>query len=185
MKRYVKTLVKTLSIVFFLLSTISITATPSLKGNQRTKYNFNSQWLLKVGDIDGADKANYNDDSWTKITLPRAFNEDEAFKLAIDQHTDTISWYRKHFKLSAQDKGKKIFLEFEGIRFGGEFYLNGKSIGIHENGVMGFGFDISDDVFFGNKENVLAVRIDNSWKYTERATGTGYQWNNNNFNANY
>lgn len=185
MKQYVRTLPQILSVILFMLSVISSSAMPSLKGNQREKYNFNSQWLLKVGDVEGGQKVDLNDTSWGKITLPRAFNEDDAFKLPIEDHTTGIVWYRKHFKLSAKDKGKKIFLEFEGIRFGGEFYLNGKQIGIHENGVMAFGFDITDDVFFGNKENVLAVRIDNSWKYTERATGTTYQWNNINFNANY
>lgn len=172
-------------IVLLILSITSSSAIPLTKGNRRVKYNFNSQWVLKVGDMEGADKADFDDASWTKITLPRAFNEDDAFKVPIEDHTTNIVWYRKHFKLSPNDKGKKVFLEFEGIRFGGDFYLNGKPIAIHENGVMAFGIDISDDVVFGNKENVLAVRIDNSWKYAERATGTTYQWNNINFNANY
>ncbi|WP_082204192.1 glycoside hydrolase family 2 protein [Dysgonomonas sp. HGC4] len=172
-------------IVLLILSITSSSAIPLTKGNRRVKYNFNSQWILKVGDVEGADKADFDDASWTKIALPRAFNEDDAFKAPIEDHTTNIVWYRKHFKLSPSDKGKKVFLEFEGIRFGGDFYLNGKQIAIHENGVMAFGIDISDDVVFGNKENVLAVRIDNSWKYAERATGTTYQWNNINFNANY
>lgn len=154
------------------------------KGNQRTKYNFNSEWLFSVGDVEGAGQSAFNDKGWKKVTLPRAFNEDEAFNLPIDQHTDTIIWYRKHFKLPSGDKGKKIFLEFEGIRFGGEFFINGKSIGMHENGVMACGFDISDHINFG-KENVVAVRIDNSWRYREKETGSTYQWNDRNFNANY
>src|SRR5690606_2560442 len=33
--------------------------------------------------------------------------------------------------------------------------------------------------------NVIAVRIDNNWRYRERATNSTFQWNNNNFNANY
>lgn len=185
MKQHVKPFHLIMFVVLFSLSAVSSSAIPVFKGNQRTKYNFNSQWLVKVEDVKNGEKIDLNDSSWKKVTLPRAFNEDDAFKLAIEDHTTGVVWYRKHFKLSSKDKGKKIFLEFEGIRFGGEFYLNGKPIGIHENGVMGFGFDISDNVFFDNKENVLAVRIDNSWKYTERATGSTYQWNNINFNANY
>ncbi|MDL2241700.1 beta-galactosidase, partial [Bacteroidales bacterium OttesenSCG-928-L03] len=129
------------------------------KGNQRTKYNFNSAWKLSVGDKQGAEAVNYNDRDWQEVTLPHAFNEDEAFKVAIDHHTDTIVWYRKTFKLPASSKGKKVFLEFEGIRFGGEFYINGQSVGIHENGVMACGLDISEQAHFGGKENVLAVRI--------------------------
>lgn len=37
-------------------------------------------------------------------------------------------WYRKHFQLD-NIKNKKVFIEFEGIRQGGDFYLNGKYLG--------------------------------------------------------
>lgn len=164
---------------------IQASSISSGKSNQRAKYNFNSEWLLHVGDIPLARNNDFDDNAWEKITLPRAFNEDEAFKMAIDELTDTIAWYRKHFRLPKKDKGKKVFLEFEGIRFGGEFFVNGKSIGIHENGVMACGLDISDEVNFGEKENLIAVRIDNSWRYHEKATGSTFQWNDKNFNANY
>ena len=65
----------------------------------------------------------------------------------------------------------------------GEFYLNGKFIGRHENGITAFGFDITDLLVPG--ENVIAARIDNSWDYKEKATGSAFQWNDKNFNANY
>jgi hypothetical protein len=152
---------------------------------ERVKYNFNSGWRLQVGDDPEAQQPLYNDKRWKQVVLPCAFNEDEAFRVAIDEHTDTIVWYRKQFKLPAKSRGKKVFLEFEGIRFGGKFYVNGEYVGTHENGVMACGLDISDYVDFGGKDNVLAVRIDNSWRYKEEATGSTYQWNDRNFNANY
>src|SRR5215213_1369707 len=152
---------------------------------QRTKYNFNSDWKVFVGDAKEADAAGFADASWKKITLPYAWNEDEAFKNDIKDLSDSISWYRKYFKLPASAKGQKIFLEFEGIRQAGEFYLNGKSIGMSENGVMAFGFDITALAKFGDEENLLAARIDNDWNYKEKATGTKFQWEDKNFNANY
>lgn len=150
----------------------------------RERYNFNSEWLLKLGDIKGAENFKFEDKNWEKVTLPAAFNEDEAFKVSIIEHTDTIIWYRKHFRLPKNARNQKVFLEFEGIRFGGEFFLNGKSIGWSENGVMAFGFDITDLVNYDG-ENVVAARIDNSWRYKEHTTGSAYQWNDRNFNANY
>ena len=59
---------------------------------ERKKYNFNSEWLLKLGDITNGQKVKLKDADWKKITLPRAFNEDEAFKLAIRELTDTVMW---------------------------------------------------------------------------------------------
>ena len=150
----------------------------------REKYNFNSQWLLYVGDVPEAKNVNFQDKDWKKVTLPRPFNEDEAFKLDIHNLTDTIMWYRKHFRLPAEAKGKKVFVEFEGVRQGADFYINGQYLGLHENGAMAVGFDLTPYIKYGG-ENVMAVRVDNNWLYKERATDTKYQWSDRNFNANY
>lgn len=149
----------------------------------RTTYNFNSDWKFYIGETSGAETSAFDGKSWKNVTLPRAWNEDEAFKKDIKDLSTGIVWYRKHFKLPNDSAGKKVFLEFEGIRFAGEFYLNGKFIGRSENGVMAFGFDVSDLLVPG--ENIVAARIDNAWNYKEKATGSGYQWNDKNFNANY
>lgn len=155
----------------------------SFAQSQRTSYNFNPGWKLFVGDVKDAELSNFDDNAWKSITLPYAWNEDEAFKKSIEQLSTGIAWYRKHFTV-ADAKDRKVFLEFEGVRQAGEFYLNGKFIGRHENGVTAFGFDISDLIEAG-KDNVLAVRIDNAWNYREKATNSGYQWSDKNFNANY
>ena len=138
-----------------------------------------------LGDVKEASTPTFNDGSWKAVTLPYAWNEDEAFRKDIVDHTDSIAWYRKRFKLPGAAKGQKVFLEFEGIRQAGDFYLNGKYIGLHENGVMAFGFDVTDVAKFGDEENVIAARINNDWNYHEKATNTKYQWEDKNFNANY
>lgn len=171
------------SILLFLLAFVwtsqSVAAT-----NTRDKYNFNSDWLLHVGDTPEAKEIHFQDTDWKKVTLPRPFNEDEAFRLSIEQLTDTVMWYRKHFRLPADSKNKKVFIEFEGVRQGADFYINGKYIGLHENGAMAVGFDLTPYIKYG-QENVMAVRIDNDWNYKERSTNTKYQWSDRNFNANY
>lgn len=168
---------------FFLFIFCSLIAANLQAQNTRKTYNFNPGWKLFVGDNENASATDFDDQTWKSITLPHAWNEDEAFKKSIEQLSTGIAWYRKHFKV-ADSKDQKVFLEFEGIRQAGEFYLNGKFIGRHENGVTAFGFDISD-LIDPEKDNVLAVRIDNAWNYKEKATNSGYQWSDKNFNANY
>jgi len=175
-----------LTLCLYTLASLHLSAW-DFKDNQRVKYNFNSGWLLQIGDCKNGAlpvTAEYNDKSWKKITLPAAFNEDEAFRVSIAEHTDTVVWYRKHFRLPKSAEGQKIFLEFEGIRFGGEFFINGKSVGWHENGVMAFGFDITGLINYTG-ENIIAARIDNSWRYHEHTTGSTYEWNDRNFYANF
>lgn len=169
---------------FLWISLCLLVVISSIHAAGREKYNFNSGWKLKVGDIAQAESVSYSDTGWKSVTLPHAFNEDEAFKLNIKDLTDTIVWYRKHFHLPADAKGRKVFIEFEGARQGIDLYVNGHLVGQHENGVMAFGFDLTAFVKPG-KENVIAARIDNNWDYAEKATGVKYQWSNRNFNANY
>src|SRR5947209_667849 len=173
--------------VAFLVSLLSTTigfAQPPPQ-SVRMKFNFNPGWKVKVGDVPGAEATSFDDSGWKDVTTPYAWNESDAFRKSIQELSTGVAWYRKHFKIPESAAGKKIFLEFEGIRQAGEFYLNGKFIGRHENGVMAFGFDITNDVRRAPQENVLAVRIDNSWDYREKATNARYEWNDRNFYANY
>jgi len=151
----------------------------------RIKYNFNSGWRVLVGDAQGADQPEFDDSQWKRVTTPYAWNEDSAFRVSIHDLPVGVAWYRKTFRMPAGSARQKVFIEFEGIRQAGEVYLNGTFIGRHEDGVMAFGFDISETVKPAPAENVLAVRTDNRWDYKEKATGTPYHWNNNNFYANY
>lgn len=151
----------------------------------RDEYNFNPGWKVFVGDPAGAEAADFDDSSWKVVTLPYAWNEDDAFRLSIARLPTGVAWYRKQFRLPRGSEGRKVFLEFEGVRFGAEVWVNGQSVGIHENGVMAFGVDITDVVRANGEPNVIAVRTDSSWRYRERATGQTYQWNDRNFNVPY
>ena len=166
----------------FLLFGLGLMISSQVYSVNRVKYNFNSDWLLEVGDFPQAQQIDYQDATWHRVTLPRAYNEDEAFRIPCNELSDTIMWYRKHFNID-DIQGKKFFIEFEGVRYGAEFFINGHSLGLSENGVMASGFDLSPYIKQG--ENVIAVRVDNSWVYRERSSNSRYQWNDKNFNANY
>ena len=60
------------------------------------KFNFNPGWKLFPGDVNDAEKIDFDDSGWKNVTTPHAFNEDEAFKEDISNLTTGISWYRKH-----------------------------------------------------------------------------------------
>jgi len=137
-----------------------------------------------MGDMAEAFQPQFDDSKWKKVTLPYAFNGDEAFRKDIVNLTDTVVWYRKTFEVKGTDlKKSKFFVEFEGVRQGADFYLNGHHLGLSENGVMACGFDLTPYIKKGR--NVIAVRCDNSWTYRSRKHNSRYQWNDRNFNANY
>ena len=169
-------LLRTIKVLLLLTIAVSTQAT------ERKKLNFNAGWRLEVGDNREAQKPQFNDSRWQQVTLPYAFNGNEAFRKDIVDLTDTIVWYRKTFLLS-DITTKKVFIEFEGVRQGADFYLNGQHLGMSENGVMACGLDLTPYIKEG--KNVIAVRCDNSWQYRSKKHNSRYQWNDRNFNANY
>lgn len=169
--------------LFFFTFLLAILSAINIQASERKKYNFNSEWKLRIGDFPKAKDTKFDDSKWKQVTLPHAFNEDEAFKLSIEQLTDTVVWYRKSFQIPELKSNQKVFVEFEGVRQCGDFYLNGHYLGRHENGVMAVGFDLTPHIKEG--ENVIAVRTDNDWMYREEGTNSKFQWNDRNFNANY
>lgn len=144
-------------------------AVVAVGSHARDTYNFNSRWK-----IEGCKKT---------VTLPHAWNEDEAFKVGIKEMSDTVVCYTKEFTLPKGSEGKRVFIEFEGARQSARVILNGHEVGYHDNGVMAFGFDLTPYIVKG--KNTIKVETDNDWNYKEPSTGSHYQWNNNNFNANY
>ena len=138
-----------------------------------------------------ADQPDFDDSAWSSVSLPHTWNETDSYRAYINHGGgDTprrcgIGWYRKHFKLPASADGQKVFLEFDGMRQAGHFYLNGQLIGKYENGVTAVGLDITKFVKFGGQDNLLAVKVDNSPGYREEATGTGFEWNAKDFNPNF
>ena len=140
----------------------------------RATYNFDPGWKFAFGDETNAIQPDFDDSAWSSVSLPHTWNETDSYRAFIshgggDQTEKMgIGWYRKHFKLPAGADGQKVFLEFDGMRQAGHFFLNGQPIGKYENGVTAVGLDITKFVKFGGQDNLLAVKVDNSPGYTRR-----------------
>jgi beta-galactosidase len=154
-------------------------------------YNFNPGWKFIREDVAGAEQAAFDDSKWADVSAPHTYNDVDSYTDFIshssgDRHAWTgITWYRKHFKLPAGAKDGKVFLEFEGLKQAGRFWVNGKLVGRFENGVSACGLDLTGFVNFGDADNVIAVKVDNSNDYSEEATGAGFEWMGRAFNPNY
>jgi beta-galactosidase len=157
----------------------------------RVILSMNPDWKFIRQDVPDAQTPNFDDSKWTTVSTPHSYNETDSFRTIIshgggDRGTyKGIGWYRKHFKVPAEYAGRELVIEFEGMRQAGDIYLNGKEVGLYENGITAYGVDISKGVRFNGEDNILAVKVDNRTNYQERATGTGFEWNANDFNPDH
>jgi beta-galactosidase len=141
---------------------------PAPPPNNRVQYGFNYGWKFIRQDVPGAQAPTFDDSKWSDVSLPHTFNDVDTFVDWVGFATDQpvmptyhgLSWYRKHFTLDASYKDRKVFLEFQGIRDAGTFYVNGTQIGIQEDEISPCGLDITGAVKFG-ADNVIAVQVTN------------------------
>ncbi|MFL9484339.1 glycoside hydrolase family 2 TIM barrel-domain containing protein [Chitinophagaceae bacterium LWZ2-11] len=143
------------------------------------KQLFDFNWKFSLGDsIEAADK-NFNDVNWRKLDLPHDWsiegvvNADNPTKGPGGYFPSGIGWYRKTFSVPANEKGKVVSIYFEGVYMNAEVFINGKSLGIRPYGYSSFFYNLSPYLEYG-KENVVAVRVDNSQQLNSRwYTGAG------------
>ena len=129
---------------------------------QRQKLNFNGNWQIRL-----PQEAVLHPGETRTVTLPHAWNEDWAYRVDIHDLPDDTCRYTKRFTVPHEWKGRHVFIEFEGARQSAEVWLNGHRLGLHQNGVMAFGFELTPYLLMG-KENCLEVLTDNDWSYKEK-----------------
>ncbi len=154
------------SLLFFSACSSTLHETDLPKGN-REKYNFNVDWKFIKENPTNAHLAAFDDDAWQTVSCPHTFNDEDTFDDLSHGHHDgednqwrgTV-WYRKSFTLPESDKGKKVFIEFEGVRQIADVYINGQYLGQNQTGFIPFGFDLTPYIKFGSS-NVIAVKANN------------------------
>ena len=144
----------------------------------RTVTKLNTGWLFHLNDAADADFMGYDDRAWTPVTLPHDWAVAAPFDRANASGTGYlpggIGWYRKHFTLPEDSRGKRVVLRFEGVYKHARVWINSYYLGQHAYGYTSFSFDVSDFVRPG--ENVIALRAEHSEAADSRwYTGSGIQ----------
>jgi beta-galactosidase len=127
----------------------------------RTVLSINQEWLYKPdfsqeNDLSQlADRASYEPVCLphTNIELPYNYFDDEAYRF--------VSCYKRDLNLEPQWKGKRLFLDFEGVMNYARVYLNGNFAGEHKGGYTAFCIEITDLVDF-TVENEVTVVVDST-----------------------
>jgi beta-galactosidase len=150
----------------------------------RYQLNFNQGWKFIKENIEDALKPEFDDSHWECVSTPHTFNDIDTFDNFMEGgHNGERgmftgkTWYRKHFKLDQEHSDKKVFIQFEGIRQAADVHINGiKLEGKSENGFIPLGYDLTPYLHFGNRENVLAVMVDNTFPYKAEGTDDILSW---------
>ena len=129
-------------------------------------------YLTKAASIHNAgpysDK--FDDSTWKRVDLPHDWVVDlpfdaqashsHGYKTVGYRYPETsVGWYRKTFKVPAEDLGRHITLRFDGIFRDARIWVNGFYVGHEPSGYATQVYDITDYLNYGG-ENLICVRAD-------------------------
>jgi len=118
------------------------TEIPALGGTEEVgAMLFNFDWCFQLGNPDGAEREDLDDSAWRRLDLPHDFQFeqpwDEQAGGARGFKAQCEGWYRKTFRAEESWKGLQVLLDFEGMMYYGDVYVNGKKVASSEYGYLG------------------------------------------------
>lgn len=129
---------------------------------QKTLFNFDWKFQLVTTENKDTDFASptLDDSSWRALDLPHDFQFEQPWTQAGGGARGFKSmcegWYRKSFQADPLWKGKRVVMDFGGIIYLGDVYLNGHKIASTDYGYVGIEADLTPYLHF-DKENIVAV----------------------------
>ena len=120
----------------------------------------NRNWRFSRTVAEGAHARDFDDSGYERVVIPHT-NVGLPWHSFDEKSYEFVSSYRRRFKLPAEARGKRVFVDFEGAMTASTVWINGQRLGEYKGGYTPFSFDLTPYLDFGG-ENVLAVDLDSS-----------------------
>jgi len=158
---------KILSLVA-LISAFAFTVKKDNPDFSTRKVAFNSGWNFHLNDSVN-DKDTINSSTiWRTLNLPHdwsiegQFDEKSPAGYGGGSLNGGLGWYKKSFKVALENKEKITSIIFDGVYRNSQVWINGHYLGKRPNGYIGFQYDLSPYLNYGDKINEIIVKVDNS-----------------------
>jgi beta-galactosidase len=142
-------------------------ASPAIaKGQQvtalgsRITFPINRHWRYSRSSSEAAHARNFDDSAFERVAVPHT-NIKLPWHSFDEKSYAFISVYRRRFKLPASLRGRRVFVDFEGVMTASTVWINGARLGEYKGGYTPFSFDLTPHIDWEN-ENVLVVDVDST-----------------------
>ncbi|MBK0369417.1 beta-galactosidase GalB [Flavobacterium agrisoli] len=132
------------------------------------KISFNEEWSFHLNDSINDKDTIGKTTVWKNLDLPHdwsiegKFDEKSPAGYGGGALNGGLGWYKKTFKIKESDRNKIVSVIFDGVYCNSEVWINGHYIGKRPNGYIGFQYDLSPYLNFGETNNEILVKVDNS-----------------------
>ena len=149
------------------LDSVSQSEAQTQGASTRMRDSFDFGWKFFKGDAPDAQSPGFADATWRSLDLPHdwsvegPFAQNELSGGAGGNAPTGIGWYRKHFRVPATYKDRKVTVDFDGVYQNSEVWINGHYLGKRPFGYISFAYDTTPHLNLAG-DNVMAVKVDNS-----------------------
>lgn len=157
-----------IAFVLCVITTLAFTVKENKSDFSNRKIAFNSDWSFHLNDsIKDKDTINTTT-TWRTLNLPHdwsiegKFDEKSPAGYGGGALNGGLGWYKKTFKVVTANKDKTTSIIFDGVYRNSEVWINGHYLGKRPNGYIGFQYDLSPYLNYGEKINEIIVKVDNS-----------------------
>jgi hypothetical protein len=137
---------------------------PAMATESRHETSLDVGWRTVAGEANakeyqGFELPGYDDSAWTLVDVPHNWDDYWGDHRLVHGNRHGCAWYRREFAVPETERGRRVFLFFEGVGSYATIWVNGKLAGKHAGGRTTFTLDVTDLIKFDGK-NLLAVRAD-------------------------
>jgi beta-galactosidase len=118
----------------------------------------NRRWRYSVKATPEAHERAFDDSKFARVVVPHT-NIRLPWHGFDEKAYEFVSVYRRHFKMPTEARGRRVFVDFEGVMTASTVWLNGVKLGEYKGGYTPFSFELSEHLDWAG-DNVLAVEVD-------------------------
>jgi beta-galactosidase len=120
----------------------------------------NRNWRFSPKADPATHERGFDDSSFARVTVPHT-NLRVPWHSFDEKTYEFVSTYRRRFRLPAEARGRRVFVDFEGVMTASTVWLNGVRLGEYKGGFTPFSFELTPHVDF-DRDNSLVVEVDSS-----------------------
>ncbi|SHG62211.1 glycoside hydrolase family 2 TIM barrel-domain containing protein [Flavobacterium defluvii] len=134
----------------------------------KRKISFNADWSFHLNDSITDKDTIGTSTKWRNLDVPHdwsiegKFDEKSPAGYGGGSLNGGLAWYKKIFKIDSLDINKTISITFDGVYKNSEVWINGHHLGKRPNGYIGFQYELTPYLNYGEKNNEIIVKVDNS-----------------------
>jgi hypothetical protein len=120
-------------------------------------------WKFRLDSEGEPWRYDFDDQGWEEVVVPHdwavSFPFSQKYSSGTGYLPGGLGWYRTAFRAAPVEKGRRVFIHFDGVYKHSQVWCNGYYLGGRASGFCGFSLDITH-CLHQSGDNIIALKVD-------------------------